>query len=118
MYIDGFTHISIEVDGAQECLQCWIFENNLLSDHSFKKKLGMRKVKYVQEMLTMVEPFMLLEENLATCLDNPMSSESHFGCHLKKNLTRAEMTLTITCKGNMTDSYFWRFLVKESIKSV
>lgn len=72
-----FTQILIEVDGAQEGLQCWIFENDLLSAHSFRQNLGKRKVKYVQKILIMVEPFMIIEEKLTTRYDNPTSSEYH-----------------------------------------
>lgn len=60
-YINQFTQFSIEVDMAQEGMQCWIFENDLLSDHPFRQKMGKRKVKYVHNMLAMVEPFMILE---------------------------------------------------------
>lgn len=70
---------SIEVDRAQEGLQCLTFENGLLSDHSFRSKLGKRKVKYIQEMLTMAEPFLLLEEKLTIHFNNPTSSEPHSG---------------------------------------
>lgn len=32
-----------------------------------------------QKMLTMVEPFMMLEEKLTTCFDNPVYKEPHSG---------------------------------------
>lgn len=35
-------------------------------------------------MLTMVETFMTLEENLTTCFDNSMSSDPHFSRLLRK----------------------------------
>lgn len=53
--------VLVEVDGAQEDPKCWTFENHLLSDHPFRPKLREKKVKFVQESLTMVEPFMILE---------------------------------------------------------
>lgn len=65
------------MEGAQEGIQCWIFENGLLKDHPFRKKLWKRNVKFVLEMLTMVEPFMILEEKLTTRFNNPASTKSH-----------------------------------------
>lgn len=41
-----------------------------MRDHPFKHKLGKKKVKFVQKMLTMVEHYILLEEKLTVCFDN------------------------------------------------
>lgn len=46
--------------------------------HPFRQKLGEKKVKYIQGMLTMVEPYMILEEKITTYFDNHASIESHF----------------------------------------
>lgn len=105
-YIDRFTQILIEVDGAQEGLQCWIFENDLLSAHSFRKKLGKRKVKYVQKILIMAEPFMIIEENLPHITITPHLASIIPITHLEKNLTDVEMILTEICKRNMTDTSY------------
>lgn len=52
-------------------------ENGLLRDHPFNQKLGKRKVKFMQEMLTMVEPYVILEEKLYMRFDNPASADFH-----------------------------------------
>lgn len=44
-YIDRFSHVVVEVEGAEEALQCWIFENGLLLDDPFYTKLGKKKIK-------------------------------------------------------------------------
>ncbi|CAI8618236.1 unnamed protein product [Vicia faba] len=83
--------------GADDTSKCKLFVLTM-------EKTGERKVKFVHEMLTVVEPFMILEEKLTAHFDNPTSSESYSGLSSKKNITDVRMILTETCKGNMTDT--------------
>ena len=71
-YIEQFTYVIIEVLGAEEGLKCWIFENGLLRDHPFKLKIGRKKVRTTQEMLSMARSYTILEEKLNTHFDNPV----------------------------------------------
>ncbi|KAL5070505.1 hypothetical protein RYX36_021392, partial [Vicia faba] len=69
-YIDQFTQVSIKVYGVEEGLKCWIFENYLWCDHPFRLKIGRKKVRTAQEMLTIAQSNMILEENMNTHFDN------------------------------------------------
>lgn len=42
-YIDQFTQLSVEVEGTEESLKCWIFQNGLLCDHPFYTKVKKEK---------------------------------------------------------------------------
>lgn len=75
-YIVWFMQVIVEVEGVREGLQCWIFENDLLRDHSFRLKIRRKKVKTTQEMLTMDESYMLLEEKLKMHFDILTSIET------------------------------------------
>lgn len=39
-YINQSTQVEMEVDGAEEAFQCWIFKNGLLRNHPSRTKLG------------------------------------------------------------------------------
>lgn len=56
-YIDRFTLVSVEVEGAEESLKCWIFENDLLWNHPFRLKLGRKGTKTTQEMVSMAKSY-------------------------------------------------------------
>lgn len=73
-YIDRYMQVTIEVEGGEEALQCWIFENGLLRDHPLCTKLGGNKVKTTQEMLRLAQPYMNMEGKLNTHFDNPTST--------------------------------------------
>lgn len=102
-YIYRFTQVSIEVDKAQEGFQCWILENSLLSECPFMKNLGKMKGNSIQEMLTMDEPLMILDEKLTMHFSNPTSCEYHSASNPEKSLTDVRIILTKTCKRSMTD---------------
>lgn len=59
-FTSWFTQVTVEVEGAEEGLKYWIFENGLLRDCPFRLKIGMKKVKTTQETLSMAESYMIL----------------------------------------------------------
>lgn len=54
-------------------------------------------------MLTMVEPYMILEEKLTTHFENPVSIESHSNHPTGNNLADVRMTLIEYCWESTTD---------------
>lgn len=54
-----------------------IFENCLLRDHPFWSKIGRKKFKTIDQILTMAESYIVLEEELDTRFDNPASVETY-----------------------------------------
>lgn len=76
--------VVIEVDIAKEGLKCWIFENDLLKDHTFKLNIGRKKVETTQEMLNLIESYMIIEEKKSTRFDNPTSTNTNFGRPTRK----------------------------------
>lgn len=87
-YIDQFTQVSIDIEGTQKGHPCWIFENGLPRDHPFRKNLGERKVKPLQEMLAMAKPFFILKEKLSMCFHNFAFTDSHSNLTVKKESHR------------------------------
>lgn len=73
-YIDHFTQVVVEVEGAEESLKCWIFKNGLLCNHPFRLKIERKKLRTTQGMLSMSQSYMILEEKLDTRFDNPIST--------------------------------------------
>lgn len=53
-YIDCFIHVIIEVGGLYESLKCWIFENGLKDDNSFKDMLGRKEAHSLKELLNLL----------------------------------------------------------------
>lgn len=70
-YTNWFTQVDVELEGDEEGLKCWIFENDLLGDYPFKSKIGRKRVRTTQEMMNMVQSYMILEEKLNKWFDNP-----------------------------------------------
>lgn len=70
-YIDCFTQLVVELDGGEEGLKCWIFENVPLLDSSFIQKLGHREDGIVKEILNKAQTFINFEEKLNARFDNP-----------------------------------------------
>lgn len=64
-----------------------------MRDHPFKKKLGKRKVQYVQEMLTMVKSYMTLEDKLTTHFETLFLSNLTLDARPGKNPTSIRMIL-------------------------
>lgn len=60
----------IEVGGIEKGLKCCIFENGLLKGHPFRLRIDRKKVRITQEMMSMVESYMILAERLSTHFDN------------------------------------------------
>lgn len=58
----------MEVGEFKEGIKCWIFENGLWYDSSFREKLGCIETHSLKELLTRVHPFINLERNLSSGL--------------------------------------------------
>lgn len=52
-----FTQVAVEVRGAEEGLECWIFENTLRQDNTFREKLWRMKAHSLKEILNKAQPF-------------------------------------------------------------
>lgn len=116
--------VAFEFKGPGESLQCWIFEKGLIREHPFKLNIGRKKAKTIQEMLTMLEPYMLLEEKLNMHFENPALVETHSSLSAGKEFHRrqgelnhgiqeryAKYThLTVTCEKIYQDSANNEFL--------
>lgn len=50
-YIDHFMQVVVEVEGVDESLKCWIFENDMLWDNPFRKKLGRKETCTKDELM-------------------------------------------------------------------
>lgn len=78
-YINWFTQVSIEVEGVEEGLKCQIFENGLLREYPFRLKIGMKKIQTIEEMLSMAQSYLILEEKLNTEFVNPTFVDTNSG---------------------------------------
>lgn len=51
----------MEVGGSDESLKCWIFENGLEQDSSFREKLGRKESNSLKELMYKVQRFINME---------------------------------------------------------
>ncbi|CAJ2662298.1 unnamed protein product [Trifolium pratense] len=63
-YIERFTRKAIEVKGTNVKIKCYIFENGLRHDTKFKKKLGLKKSKDMQDLLSHAQRYINYEEKM------------------------------------------------------
>lgn len=56
----------VEVEGVEKGLKCCISKNGLMKDHPFRLRTGRKKVRIAQEIMSMVDSYMILAENLPT----------------------------------------------------
>lgn len=65
-YIDHFMQVVVELEGVDESLKCWIFENDMFWDNLFRKNLGRKEACTTDELMIRAQSFINLEENLNT----------------------------------------------------
>jgi hypothetical protein len=54
-YVERFTRVDVEVQGAQDGLNCFIFENNLRNDCKFKEELGLPTTKDMSDLKAIIQ---------------------------------------------------------------
>lgn len=69
--------VALEVEWYAEGLKCWIFDNGILHDIPFRRKLERRESHIMQEFLSKAQSFINLEEKLNTRLDNPITTDAN-----------------------------------------
>lgn len=61
-YVERFIREGVEVQGAQDSLKCFIFENNLCDDCKFKEELGLRAARDMSDLLMSAQPYIKYKE--------------------------------------------------------
>lgn len=62
--------------------------NDLLCDYPFTLKIGSKKVKTTQDMLSMAQSYMILEEKLNIWFNNPSLVDTNYSLPSEKELHR------------------------------
>lgn len=75
-HIDQFIQGVIKVEGVEEGLNYWIFDNGLLRNQIFRLKIEKKKVRTPLEMLSMALSYMILEEKQNTRFNNIASVDT------------------------------------------
>lgn len=111
-YIDNFTQASNEVERTKEGLKCWIFENGLLRDHTFWMKIGRKKVRTTQEIVSMAQSYIILEEKLNMRFDNHIFVDTNFMRPTGKDSIYGGTTMTEVCKVDTRSTRNWTYPLK------
>lgn len=60
--MERFTSEGVEVYGAHDNLEYFMFENNLCHECKFKEELGLRAARDISDLLVQVQPYINYEE--------------------------------------------------------
>ncbi|MCH86816.1 hypothetical protein A2U01_0007676, partial [Trifolium medium] len=63
-YIERFTREAIEIKGAYDKLECYIFEKGLRNDTKFKEKPGLKEPRDMQDLLSCAQNYINYEEKM------------------------------------------------------
>lgn len=61
-HVERFTSEGVEVYGAHDNLEYFIFENNLCHERKFKEELGLRAARDISDLLVQVQPYINYKE--------------------------------------------------------